>query len=145
MSTYNICFHWEIRKISAVFGWKKVPYLLLWESFMGVSVYKNLSQGSLPGFAERCQTVIPRNGLYMHQTPVTDSFPYIPFNFLCFFLSFSLILNATLLLIHNEADIHHLESWHHLSHYNNISLAKELPPTHWLTTRDICIFYLTPG
>ena len=30
MSTHNICFHWEIRKVSAVFGWKKVPYLLLW-------------------------------------------------------------------------------------------------------------------
>ena len=23
MSTHNICFYWEIRKISAVFGWKK--------------------------------------------------------------------------------------------------------------------------
>ena len=23
MSTHNICFHWEIRKISAFFGWKK--------------------------------------------------------------------------------------------------------------------------
>ena len=25
ISTHNICFSWEIRKISAVFGWKKCP------------------------------------------------------------------------------------------------------------------------
>ena len=29
MSTYNICFHGEIRKISAFFRMKKAPYLLL--------------------------------------------------------------------------------------------------------------------
>ena len=29
MSTHNICFRGEIRKISAFFGRKKVPYLLL--------------------------------------------------------------------------------------------------------------------
>ena len=27
MSTHNICFHGEIRKISMLFGWKKAPYL----------------------------------------------------------------------------------------------------------------------
>ena len=31
MSTHNIiCFHGVIRKISTIFGWKKLPYLELW-------------------------------------------------------------------------------------------------------------------
>ena len=30
MSTHNIRFRWEIRKISTLFRWKKASYLLLW-------------------------------------------------------------------------------------------------------------------
>ena len=35
MSTHNICFRGEIRKISAFFQMKKAPYLLLWVNKIG--------------------------------------------------------------------------------------------------------------
>ena len=60
--------------------------------------------------ASRGKKVIPRNGFFcMPRTPMTDSFSCLPFNFQCLFI-FQLILNAALPTIHNEVDVHHLES-----------------------------------
>ena len=58
MSTHNICFHWEIRKISAAFGWKKCLtccYVYEWadwsESLLGAHVQSYIfwPYGSIQG------------------------------------------------------------------------------------------------
>ena len=54
------------------------------------------------GFAEWCETVIPRDGIfYPHRTLMLDSFSCIPFDFEYF------ILKAAFIAAHSDVDVGH--------------------------------------
>ena len=67
MSTYNICFRGEIRKISAFFGWKKVPYLLLWNI---PELIPNISEGALSGAVKNISCSVTKLSRARHDSLV---------------------------------------------------------------------------
>ena len=68
-------------------------------------------------FAEWCETVIPRDGIFCpHWTLTFEPFSCIPFDFDCF------ILKVTFITTHNEIDVGHFKFWRR----NDVNLTTNL-------------------
>ena len=64
MSTHNICFYGELRKISIPFGWKKVTYPKLYSLFCYTIVCKTFIKNFFFDFAPGNEYLIKKsNGM----------------------------------------------------------------------------------